>query len=87
MDDKDPRAAVPATHVKVAELIANVTHQLDGSIKDWPSNIQDGVYAALERIVKRTDMPYEIVAAYSDTDVDSGPFIRVIAAALKPKVH
>lgn len=65
------------------ELIVNVSAVMPGSITDWPANVQDGVYAALERVIMRSHIPYEIVASYSDVDVDTGPYIRVIGQAIQ----
>lgn len=65
----------------IAECVVNTTAVLEGHFNDWPANIQDGLYRALENIKLTTGRDYHIVMSRSDRDVDSGPYIHVIAAA------
>jgi hypothetical protein len=71
------------TKYRVAELVANVTARLDGSINDWPANIQDQIYMALERQSHRSRVNFSIIQSYSDVDVDSGPYVHVVAVCLE----
>lgn len=66
-------------HTRVAQLVANVTAVMPGGIKDWPSNIQDRIYKALETINEKNKAQFTIVDSYSDNDIDDGPFVHVIA--------
>jgi len=68
--------------VKVAELTANVSAHLDGGIDDWPANIQDGIYTALERQANRSRASFEIVQAVCGHDVDTGYYVHVIAVGV-----
>lgn len=66
----------------IAEMKANVTAFMDGTIENWPSNIQDGVYAALERT--SLGRGYTIRISYCDVNHDDGGFfIHVIATGEK----
>lgn len=38
---------------RVFELRVDVTSFLEGELPDWPPNIQDGVYLAMERMMKQ----------------------------------
>lgn len=67
----------------MAELVVDVTARMEGSIKDWPANIQDPIYKALADLSLRVKRNYQIVSSYSDTDIDSGPYVHVIAVALE----
>ena len=72
--------------VRTLELNVTVSHFLEGSVEDWPSNIQDGVYAALERKAVETALPLVIVKSHCDVDHDKEEgedgrfFLRVIAS-------
>lgn len=50
------------------ELTAYLTAALPGSLKDWPPNIQDAIYTALEAKAKEVGVPLEIVASHCDID-------------------
>lgn len=45
---------VRAKALKVFDLRATVTGYVEGELKDWPPNIQDAIYAAMERVIKKT---------------------------------
>lgn len=62
----------------IAECKVNVTAFMDGTIENWPNNIQDGIYAALEKT--SLGRGYKIEVSYCDQDHDNGGwFIHVIA--------
>lgn len=42
----------------------------NGKMEDLPQNIQDGVYAAMERMSTKVGLPLAIVAVRMDTDPD-----------------
>lgn len=54
--------------VKTYHLIANVTSYMEGEIDDWPSNIQDGIHAALERKADEVEHPLMIIFSKCDRD-------------------
>ena len=54
--------------IRTFDLAANVNGWLDGTIDDWPANIQDVLYAALERKAKEVQLP--IVIVYSKCEID-----------------
>lgn len=70
-------------HVRIATMVVNVSAVMPGTIDDWPANIQDGVYAALERLCMRKRTDFVILKSFSETDMDSGPYVYVVAGALE----
>jgi hypothetical protein len=66
----------------IAECKVNVTAFIDGTIENWPNNIQDGIYAALERT--SLGRGYTIVMSYCDIDYDNGGyFLHIVATGTK----
>lgn len=63
----------------IAECKVNVTAFMDGTIENWPSNIQDGIYAALEKT--SLGRGYTIRISYCDVDHDTPGqfFVHIIA--------
>jgi hypothetical protein len=45
---------VKAKALKIFELHADVTGYMEGQLQDWPPNIQDVIFAAMERVIKKT---------------------------------
>lgn len=80
---EQPGKVVRHTRYRIAELVVDVSAKLEGSIADWPANIQDGVYKALADRCHSSRANFEIVHSYSDVDVDTGPYIHVTAVALE----
>ena len=65
----------------IAEMKANVTAFMDGTIENWPRNIQDRIYAALEQT--SLGRGYKIQISYCDEDHDNGGwFVHVIATGV-----
>lgn len=64
-----------------ADLVVNTTAQLEGKFNDWPSNIQDGIHKALEQHSAIRGRKYVIWDSLAGYDIDSGPYVRVIASA------
>jgi hypothetical protein len=79
MTDKDDPTLLRLKTLLEAELIVNVTELLPGGIKDWPANVQDRIYNALEKFEERTGVRWVIVGSKSDVDPDTGPFVHVMA--------
>ena len=69
--------------IRTFEILAKVTGFMEGGMDDWPSNIQDAVYEALERKAAEVQLPLAIVSSYCDKDIDDGTFyVRVIASEI-----
>ena len=71
------------TRYRVAELVVDISARLEGDIDDWPANIQDGIFKALADRCHASRADFKIVKSYCDVDVDTGPYIHVIAVALE----
>lgn len=77
---------VNRSQIKTYELTVAVTHFMEGTLDDWPAVIQDGVYAALEALAYKEQIPLAIVASRCDTDPDVDKhlpghfFIHVVAS-------
>lgn len=67
----------------VSDLVVSVTGKLEGGFLDWPSNVQDGILAAMERHSVARNRKYEMVRALCDYDVDTGWYIIVTIRAPK----
>lgn len=70
------------------ELIVGVTGYMPGELKDWPANIQDEIYAALERyklaMRQKYQIPtltYDVVRSQCDFDIDEGFYVIVYVKA------
>lgn len=71
------------TGIHTFESITYVTGFLEGEFEDWPANIQDTIYAAMEKKAKEVELPLALVHAYCDKDLDNGKFfVRVILSEI-----
>lgn len=76
------------TGLKTYEIVQYVTGFLPGELQDWPAQVQDAIYAALERKAKEVELPLAIVASYCTMDpaLEEGgidrPLIHVIASEI-----
>ena len=59
------------TGVRTFEIVQYVSGFLEGELNDWPANIQDAVYAALERKAREVELPLKVVHSYCNEDIDS----------------
>lgn len=57
--------------IRTFEILQYISAPLEGELADWPANIQDAVYAALERKSKDVELPLAIVASRCDIDHDA----------------
>lgn len=76
-----------ATGIRTFQLLANVTGYLEGELEDWPSAIQDDVYAALERMAEKVELPLTIVFSTCGKDEFSAEehptfYIYVVASEI-----
>lgn len=85
MDQRPATGPLVHSHIRhrVCELVVNIDVRLEGDISHWPSNIQDGIYKALADRSHKSRRDFKIITSYSDTDIDTGPYIHVIAVALE----
>lgn len=73
--------------VRTFEIVQYVTGPLEGKLEDWPANIQDAVYAALERKAAEVELPLCIVDSacqidYGDDASKDRYFLRIIASEI-----
>ena len=74
--------------IRVFDLIVPISAPLEGGFENWPSNIQDGIMAALERKSEEVELPLLMVDARCDIDHDAEAegrptekfFIHVVAS-------
>jgi len=81
---------VTTPKIRTWECVVNMTGYLEGGIKDWPSHIQDRIFAALEVLAHQVELPLAIVDSYFDVDYGETPeldqpYIRVIASEIVAK--
>lgn len=89
MSDEPAQLIGQPTHIRTFEIVQNVTGFLEGSINDWPAQMQDQIFEALDRLAERVQLPVCIVAAYCDVDYGEAQdrsqdriFVRVIASEI-----
>lgn len=75
------------TYIRTFELVQNVTGFMEGDISNWPNNIQDAIYAALERLAQKVQLPLAIVLSYCDIDYgdtkeQDKPYVHVVASEI-----
>jgi hypothetical protein len=71
---------------RVYELRANVTGYLPGGLSDWPPNIQDEIYAAMQRLQTKTKIrEFDVLQAFCTKDVDDEPYYVVVTVVEKKK--
>ena len=82
-----PQLIGQATPIRTFEMTQYVTGFLEGGLQDWPAQIQDQIFMALERLSHRVELPVAITNAYCDVDYGEAMdrsqdkfFIRVFAS-------
>lgn len=78
------------TSVRTFEIVQNVSGQLEGELRDWPPNIQDKVWEALDRLSKKERIPVAVVGSECGFDInDNGIggtwYVRVLASEIVKK--
>lgn len=84
-DDNLSLANVP--QIRTFEAVVYTSVLVEGTLTDWPQQMQDQVYEALERLAHKVQLPLTIVAAYGDLDYgDDGkpdrPYVRIVASEI-----
>lgn len=76
-----------STGVRTFEIVQYITAPLEGDIEQWPSNIQDRIYEALEKKSNDVELPLKIVASYCAIDYgentsEDRPYLHIIASEI-----
>lgn len=76
--------------IRTFVLTCDVTHVLEGTLSDWPPNIQDGIMAALEKKAAEIQLPLALIGAecvidYGETAEKDKPFVRIFASEIVAK--
>lgn len=66
------------------DWIVNTDVLLQGTIKDWPANIQDGIYEHLAKMSKEKDERLYIERSRTAVDPETGPFIHLRIKNMPP---
>lgn len=74
------RANIRSPKLRTFELFVRTTSPLEGGLDDWPANVQDKIFEALEKKAKEVMLPLAIVYSGADTDFDGNPCAHVIAS-------
>jgi hypothetical protein len=83
--ENSPNIIVRLRKTRVFECVVNVTGYLEGELKDWPANIQDGIYAAMENVLLKHDVKRVVVVSSRcgrDEPTDPWHLVVVIAETL-----
>lgn len=89
------KSLLQAPGIRTFEIVQYVTGFMEGGVDDWPANMQDAIYAALERKAHEVQLPLKIVHSYCDEDIDSEDerkrfYVHIIASEVvvkyEPKV-
>jgi len=59
------------TGIRTWESITYVSGFLEGSLDDWPAQIQDTVLKAVEKLSHEVQLPLAVTHSYCDKDLDS----------------
>ena len=62
--------AEKTTQIRAFELDVPVSGALDIPFDDWPANVSDGIWQALDRLAEREQLPLKIVHACYVRDPD-----------------
>lgn len=67
--------------VRTFDMVQNISGPVEGEINDWPAQMQDTIWFALEQIKKKHQLPSMplIVMSRCDHDIDQGWYVHVIA--------
>lgn len=61
---------VKSTGIRTFELDVSISGPLSVPFDDWPANIKDGIYAAMERLAAQVQLPLQMVYAEYKIDHD-----------------
>lgn len=91
-DARKAKRLMGNTGIRTFEIVQYVDAPIPGGIDDWPANIQDVVYAALEKKAQEVELPLKIVHSYCAKDIDSvNPryiwYLHVLASEIVASIH
>lgn len=67
---------------KIVDLIVSVRPAIHGEFNDWPAQLQDHFYKAIENYALKTMLPWTILSSHTGVDPDTGPFAHVVISAI-----
>ena len=76
-----PKPVSARAILPTADLAVHVDSRVEGSLADWPSNIQDGVLKALAVHEAKHGRSYKIISSWCDQDFHGKWYLRVVAQA------
>lgn len=68
--------------IRTFTLMAEISAPMPGGLDDWPANIQDGIYAALEAKSKEVKLPLAIIKSWCDSDFDGKWYAYCLASEI-----
>lgn len=72
-----------ARQPRTFQIVAAVSGPLEGELQDWPQQMQETVYKALERKAKEISIPLTIVfSAYAYDAIEYGHYVQIIASEI-----
>lgn len=84
----DELRGVNGQGVRTFECVVNVSGRLEGEFDDWPSHIQDPIFAAMERMSQEVGLPLAMVGSVCDYDsIGEKWFVRVILSEVVAKLE
>lgn len=79
----DDLRGINGKSIRTFELVVTVSGALEGEFKDWPANIQDPIYAAMERKAEEVQLPLELIASEAGwDDIGQRHYVRVILSEI-----
>lgn len=84
----DTQAYAKLTGIRTFQLVQYTTGLLEGEIENWPNNIKDAIYQALEAASEKFELPLTVVYSRADFDVaeevgqQDRPYVHVIASEI-----
>lgn len=63
--------AIKGHGLRQFEIVQHISGPLEGELDDWPANIQDAIFKALEDKSKEVELPLRIVHSYCGIDHDA----------------
>lgn len=71
-----PRQEGP--QVRTWRMVQNVSGPLEGTLNDWPANIQDVIGHAIDKLKEKHKLPLLVTQSECGHDVDTGYYVFVV---------
>ena len=52
---------LPSVPIRTFECVVDINGPLEGTLQDWPANIQDAIYDAMEKMADKVKLPLAVV--------------------------